>query len=249
MEREGFYYKRDWLEALRVLPEQVKGEVNEAIVRYGISEELVPLKAMGQAVFQLIKADIDRDREEEAKRQVKSEKARQSISVRWGNVHTNVHTNVNTNVHTNVHTNDSHARTLDKNIIKEDNINKQPVNIEENKKKESGKKEKTKKSEANTLEERQQAFYAELTPYVETYGRDMVRAFFDYWSEPTQQRTKMRWQLEKTWDTKRRLGTWARRDEEFKQKPKGYADKPNSTAAERRDNATDIVRQLLDEND
>lgn len=40
----------------------------------------------------------------------------------------------------------------------------------------------------------------------------MLRAFFDYWSEPNREKTKMRFEQQKTWDTKRRLSTWANRE-------------------------------------
>lgn len=39
----------------------------------------------------------------------------------------------------------------------------------------------------------------------------MIRAFYDYWSEPTLDRKKMRWELEKTFELNRRLGYWYRR--------------------------------------
>ena len=40
----------------------------------------------------------------------------------------------------------------------------------------------------------------------------MVRAFFDYWTEPNRSKTKMKFELERTWDVKRRLNTWSSRD-------------------------------------
>ena len=40
----------------------------------------------------------------------------------------------------------------------------------------------------------------------------MVRAFFDYWTEPNRSKTKMKFELERTWDVKRRLNTWPSRD-------------------------------------
>ena len=40
----------------------------------------------------------------------------------------------------------------------------------------------------------------------------MVRAFFDYWSELNKSETKMRYELEKTWELPKRLVTWANRE-------------------------------------
>ena len=65
---------------------------------------------------------------------------------------------------------------------------------------------------AENLEKRNKSFYQSLVPYVDTYGKELIRAFFDYWTEPNKSKTKMRFELEKTWDVKRRLKTWADRD-------------------------------------
>lgn len=64
-----------------------------------------------------------------------------------------------------------------------------------------------------TLEERENNFYNEVAQFVGKYNREMLRAFFDYWSEPNKQKNKMRFELQKTWDTGRRLSTWAKREE------------------------------------
>lgn len=66
---------------------------------------------------------------------------------------------------------------------------------------------------------RKQAFYESLVPFVVSRGGDyppeMIRAFFDYWSEPNKSGTRMRYEMEKTWETSRRLCTWARRTNSY----------------------------------
>lgn len=59
------------------------------------------------------------------------------------------------------------------------------------------------------LEKDRKVFYDSLVPYVGTYGKEMVRQFYDYWSETNKSQTKMRFQLEKTWDTSKRLARWS----------------------------------------
>jgi hypothetical protein len=59
-----------------------------------------------------------------------------------------------------------------------------------------------------TLDKRQSSFYSELTPYLQPYGKELLRAFYDYWSEPNKSKTKMRMELEKTWDLAKRLKRW-----------------------------------------
>lgn len=72
-------------------------------------------------------------------------------------------------------------------------------------------KENNKKKAGLSFAERQQNFHDSLIPFIEQYGKTMIRAFFDYWSEPNPNQTKMRFELQKTWDTERRLRAWGRR--------------------------------------
>ena len=64
-------------------------------------------------------------------------------------------------------------------------------------------------------EKREQEFYDSLVPYVEVYGKEMIRAFFDYWTEPNKSGTQMRFELERTWCLSRRLGTWAKNNAKY----------------------------------
>lgn len=59
---------------------------------------------------------------------------------------------------------------------------------------------------------RKDAFYQSLVPYVGRYPKEMIRAFFDYWSEQNKSGTRMRYELEKTWELPKRLATWASRE-------------------------------------
>lgn len=49
-----------------------------------------------------------------------------------------------------------------------------------------------------------------------TYTAKLIDHFIDYWTEPNRAKNqKMRWELQKTWDTKRRLVTWAGRTRNY----------------------------------
>ena len=74
------------------------------------------------------------------------------------------------------------------------------------------------------LENRSKKFYDSLIPFVQLYGKEMIRAFYDYWTEPNKSNTKMRFELEKTWDVKRRLNTWVSR-EKINHRENGATDK------------------------
>ena len=62
---------------------------------------------------------------------------------------------------------------------------------------------------------RKQKFYDSLVQYVEKYGKEMIREFFDYWSEMNRSQTMMRFEQQRTWETARRLAMWASRDKKF----------------------------------
>jgi len=71
------------------------------------------------------------------------------------------------------------------------------------------------KPKTNTIEERKLKFANELESFSSKYPKIIITDFFNYWSEPNIPKTKMRKELQKTWDLERRLDNWARRDKDF----------------------------------
>ncbi len=82
---------------------------------------------------------------------------------------------------------------------------------------------KTKEEIAAATEKRKKKFGQDLVPYVATYGKDMIRKFYYYWSETNKSKTRMRCETEKTWDLNLRLQNWARRNKDFGTKQSGTA--------------------------
>ena len=74
---------------------------------------------------------------------------------------------------------------------------------------------------SENFEKRKNKFYDSLVPFVETYGKETIRAFFDYWTEPNKSKTKMRFEMQPTWETKRRLNKWASREIKYNIKNNG----------------------------
>lgn len=66
-----------------------------------------------------------------------------------------------------------------------------------------------------SLETRSLAFKESLIPFKQTYSINMLKSFYDYWTEPNHSKTKMRFELEKTFDVERRLKTWSKREKDF----------------------------------
>lgn len=83
--------------------------------------------------------------------------------------------------------------------------------IREEKRRENEKKE----DKINNIEERKLKFASTLNEYLPIYGRELLNQFYAYWTEPNKSKSKFRQELEKTWDLKRRLETWAKNEKNF----------------------------------
>lgn len=66
------------------------------------------------------------------------------------------------------------------------------------------------------LQTRTKLFKDKCRPYLSDYGHEILLSFFNYWSEPTQDNKKMRFELEKTFEISRRLTTWKKNESNFK---------------------------------
>jgi hypothetical protein len=94
---------------------------------------------------------------------------------------------VNDNVNVNVNVND-----IKKEIIKE------KVDVD-------------KSTTSKTLQERQIEFGKKVKSYSNKYPSDMLKDFFNYWTEKNENGKKMRFEMQKVFDIKRRLATWHNR--------------------------------------
>jgi hypothetical protein len=69
-----------------------------------------------------------------------------------------------------------------------------------------------------TTQQKQSEFYNSLVPFVEKYGKDIVREFYEHWSEPSDK--LLAWEIAKrkkgTFNIAGRLATWKRRSEQYK---------------------------------
>ena len=76
---------------------------------------------------------------------------------------------------------------------------------------------KTKEEIQQDLVRRQKEFYDSLIPFLDQYGKDLLRAFYNYWSQPNKSGTKMNYELQKTWDLRKRLQMWQSNERHQKQ--------------------------------
>ena len=78
----------------------------------------------------------------------------------------------------------------------------------------------------NRIELREEIFKSDVSNF-KNYPSQMLKDFVLYWSEPNKSNTKMRFELEKTWDLKRRLERWAA-NTTIKKVPESIAPKKSS---------------------
>lgn len=71
-----------------------------------------------------------------------------------------------------------------------------------------------KKTDKKTLEERKLAFGNKLVPYMDKYGKEMLREFFDYWTEINDGGKLMAFEKtkKKTFNISYRLSTWNKKE-------------------------------------
>ena len=99
------------------------------------------------------------------------------------------------------------------------------------------------KIKVNNIDSRKLKFADTLKPFIDIYGRDLIKDFYGYWTEPNKSNTKFKQELEKTWDTKRRLENWAKNDINFNKNKNG---KSNITDSEKFKELTKSIRSSGD---
>lgn len=95
-------------------------------------------------------------------------------------------------------------------------------------------KEVKEKKEKESIEDRKQKFASTLQPFLEIYGKEMLNAFYKYWTEHGPDDKKFRREKEKSWDIERRLQTWKSNESKFN----------NNGKSEKRESNTNDLRNL-----
>jgi hypothetical protein len=101
----------------------------------------------------------------------------------------------------------------------EKNNREQPKtsNIEREEEENKNRKEKEESSAdlSATLEQRSLDFRNKVAEHLNEYPKEMLRAFYDYWSESNEGGRKMKWEMQKTFNLPLRLATWKRNESKF----------------------------------
>jgi len=91
-----------------------------------------------------------------------------------------------------------------------------------------------------SFEDRLKRFQDRLKIHVPTYGKEMIRAFYDYWTEKSEDAVKMRFEYQKSFEITRRLQTWQRNEKNFNNNNKNG----KSTIELNRDVAREAIAKL-----
>ena len=91
----------------------------------------------------------------------------------------------------------------------------------EKKRKEEKSIEETPAKISKSVEEKKKEFSTALAPFFPEYSKELLNDFYRYWSEQNKSGTKLKFELQNTWELKLRLATWKRNEEKFgSSKPK-----------------------------
>jgi hypothetical protein len=59
------------------------------------------------------------------------------------------------------------------------------------------------------IKKRLEKFNDDVYQHSDKYSKEILKQFIEYWTETNKSKTKMRFEMEKTWDTGKRLGRWS----------------------------------------
>lgn len=201
--KDGFVFYASWWEAIKNLQREMQGDVLTAIIEYGLYGETTESpKPIASAMLAMVKPQIDANNQ-------RYENGKKGGRPKANNNQTETKQKPNNNQNiTKQKPNNNQTETKPKPKDKDKDISEDIY-------KESSTKVEPKKgkaaAEAATLS-RKEIFYQSLVPFTDTYPKEMIRAFFDYWTEMNKSCTKMRYEQERTWETAKRLATWANRE-------------------------------------
>lgn len=90
------------------------------------------------------------------------------------------------------------------------------------------------------IEERKREFYNSLTPFLETYSKELIREFYNHWSEHGDNDKKFRKEKETSFSIANRLQKWKSNEEKWGKKEKSSGKKES-----RIDNLIDQHAEML----
>lgn len=193
--RDSFVFYRSFKDAINELSDSDKLIIYDAIIDYGLNHEEPKLKGFPKAIFCLIKPQLDANFARWENGCKGKEFGKLGGNPRFAKGKPNPY-----------YQGDNPKDNPKDNPTTTPNVN---VNVTK----------KSKPKEILSFEERQENFKESLYRYTEQYGEDIITRFYKWWSEPQNikghidgepypPKTKMKWEMEKTWSLGGRLSKW-----------------------------------------
>lgn len=195
--KKSFLLYCDLIHTIRKMPDEKAGQLFKHILEYVNDEMPETEDLLLQLVFEPIKQQLKRDLEKWSGISATRSEIGRLAGLKSGEARrsksnqTEPNEPIGSETNQNEHVNDSVSDTVNDNVtVKE------------------------------KLEKRKTAFGYSLKEFESNYPKTMLTAFFRYWSEKNKSGTKMKWELEKTFELSLRLSNWAAREKDF-DKPQG----------------------------
>ena len=207
--KKSFIAYADWYGTFKSLPDEVAGKLIKHVFSYVNDENPTTEDFVVNALFEQIKCTLKRDlqRWEEQRKQRKMA-GKKSAELRA------IKSNERSISFNEIHQKEAEINN-DEVIDTAETTNPEPID-NPNVDTEMPKLLISKKQQAiNKRLENEKAFGLKLAEYVETYSKEMIREFYDYWREPTKSGHKMKWENEDTWSLELRLQKWQRNDDRW----------------------------------
>lgn len=227
--KKSFLLYCDTIHTVKKLSNEQAGELFKHILSYVNDENPVIENVLIDLVFEPIKQSLKRDLNK-----WESIKINRSESGRLGGIKSGETRRLNKQNEAN-EASALKSKQNEANEAVSDSVSDSVIVSEKEKKELGAKKEDLEKkifAAIASTAERKKIFYNSLVPFATIYSKETIRSFFDYWSESNKSGLKMKFELEKTWETNLRLGTWMRREKEKQnnqtQKPKPIINTPAS---------------------
>lgn len=191
--KKSFVLYCDSYSMVKQLPDDVAGRLLKHIFSYVNDERPVSEELLINVAFEPIKQQLKRDLKKWAgETKDRSDAGKKGMANRWAEHNKTKQSITKDNTVINTITNITDSVSVS-----------DSVSVNENEKKIN-----------NNIVERKLKFSSTLEPYLEKYGKDLLNAFYKYWTEQNKSNTKFRQELEKFWDLEKRLNTWVLREKQ-----------------------------------
>jgi len=219
-DKKSFIAYSDWRDTFDQLPDEDAGKLIKHIFAYVNDENPESDSVLIKAVFAQIKNTLKRDLEKWDKQLEQRRKAgKKSAEIRATKSNersTSVKTRRrNSTDSVSVSVSDS------VNVSVNDNVNK-----------------------LKDIDSRKADFKKSLHPFLDQYDKDLLNAFYSYWTEHGEKDRKMRFEKQKSFGISRRLATWKKNESNFNNKKNNNGitrDEQNKQARE------DLLKGLADD--